>query len=145
MKKFGDKLKEARDILGLSQAVLGEKVGVSQRSITAYETGSATPRGKTVRRLANALNVSLDYLLNDDINDPKSGMEIDPYLENIRKDYGPNGEEEARALLEKNLALFAGGSLPQERKDAFFEAVMTAYITCKEQARKTYGRKVQRD
>ena len=70
MKKFGDKVKEAREILDLSQDQLAEKVGVSQRSITAYETDSAKPRGTTARKLARALNVSLDYLLSDDVDDP---------------------------------------------------------------------------
>jgi transcriptional regulator with XRE-family HTH domain len=145
MKKFEEKVKEAREILGLSQGALGEKVGVSQRSITAYETGAAQPRGGTLRKLAHALNVSFDYLSNDEIDDPQSGIKKDPYLEKMRQAYGASGEEEARALLEKNMALFAGGSLSQESKDAFFEAVMTAYVTCKEQARKVYGRKVQGD
>jgi len=45
------------------------------------------------------------------------------------------------ALLAQNAALFAGGTLDQEGKDAFFEAVMKAYLTCKEEAKKTYGRK----
>ena len=38
-------------------------------------------------------------------------------------------------------ALFAGGELSQDQKDAFFEAVMKAYITCKEEARVKFGRK----
>lgn len=45
------------------------------------------------------------------------------------------------ALLEQNAAFFAGGELSQEAKDDFFQAVMKAYLTCKEEARKTYGRK----
>ena len=49
------------------------------------------------------------------------------------------------SLLEQNAALFAGGTLDQEAKDAFFEAVMKAYLTCKEEARKTYGRKNKDD
>lgn len=141
MKKFSDKVKEAREIMDLSQGVLAEKVGVSQRSITAYETGTATPRGGTARKLARALNVSVDYLLNEDIDDPKSGIEKDPYLDSVHDTYGARSEEEAKSLLEKNMALFAGGVLSQEAKDTFFEAVMTAYVTCKEEARKTYGRK----
>ena len=141
MKKFGDKVKEAREILDLSQDQLAEKVGVSQRSITAYETDSAKPRGTTARKLARALNVSLDYLLSDDVDDPQSGIEKDPYLENIGKVYGPRAEDEAKVLLDKNMALFAGGELSQDAKDAFFDAVMTAYVTCKEEARKTFGRK----
>lgn len=45
------------------------------------------------------------------------------------------------SLLEQNLALFAGGELDQGAKDAFFEAVMKAYLKCKDEARKTFGRK----
>ena len=141
MKTFSSKVKEAREILGMSQGALAEKVNVSQRSITAYETGAAKPRGVTARKLSRALNVSLDYLLCDEVEDPESGMEKDFYLETINSVYGSRGEEEAKLLLEKNMALFAGGNLSQEAKDAFFEAVMTAYVTCKEDARKTYGRK----
>ena len=145
MKNFAEKVKETREELGLSQGVLAERVGVSQRSITAYETGAAKPRGLTARKLARALNVSLDYLLNDDISDPESGIEKDPYLEMVRGAYGTHSEKEAEALLQKNMALFAGGALSQEAKDAFFEAVMTAYVTCKEEAKKTYGRKNNRE
>lgn len=39
-------------------------------------------------------------------------------------------------LLQNNAALFAGGELSQEQKDACFQAVMTAYVTCKEEAKK---------
>jgi transcriptional regulator with XRE-family HTH domain len=144
MKSFANKVKEAREIIGLSQGALADKVGVSQRSITAYETGTAKPRGVTARKLARALDVSLDYLLSDETVDPGSGREKDLYLENINIAYGKKGEEEAKTLLEKNVALFAGGSLSQEAKDAFFEAVMTAYVTCKEEARRTYGRKTEK-
>ena len=44
-------------------------------------------------------------------------------------------------LLADNAALFAGGELSQDQKDAFFEAVMKAYITCKEEARIKFSRK----
>ena len=43
--------------------------------------------------------------------------------------------------MEENAALFAGGELSQSEKDAFFEAVMRAYITCKEEAKQKFGRK----
>lgn len=44
-------------------------------------------------------------------------------------------------LLRENTALFAGGELSQDQKDAFFQAVMTAYVTCKEEARKKFSSK----
>ena len=141
MKTLSEKVKEAREVMGISQETLSERIDVSKRSVTAYETGNAKPRGTTTRKLARALNVSLDYLLNDDIEDPKYGIEKDHHLENVYEVYGANAEGEARILLERNMALFAGGTLSQDAKDAFFDAVMTAYVTCKKEAKKTYSKK----
>lgn len=144
MKTFSEKVKEGREGLKLNQQQLGELVGVSKRSIAAYETTDAKPRGNTARKLAAALQVSVDYLLNDEITDPKYGMEKVSYVEEVRERLGRKAAKEMDALLEQNLALFAGGELDQEAKDAFFEAVMKAYLRCKEEARKTYGRKKNR-
>ena len=46
-------------------------------------------------------------------------------------------------LLQDNAALFAGGELSQEQKDKFFQAVMTAYVTSKEEAKAKFGRKAE--
>ena len=141
MKTYAQKVKEAREILDISQRQLAEQIGVSQRTITMYETGASLPRGTTVRKLAKALNVSVEYLMNDDIDDPHYGLDKETLVEQARERYGNRAAREAAELLEKNQALFAGGELDQEAKDAFFEALMKAYLTCKEEARKTYGRK----
>ena len=145
MKTFSDKVKQARDLLQLNQQQLGDLVGVSKRSIAAYENTDTKPRGAVAQKLAQALQVSVDYLLNDDIEDPKHGIEKAPYIDEARERYGTRAAKEIDSLLEQNSALFAGGSLDQEGKDAFFEAVMKAYLTCKEEARKTYGRKNNED
>lgn len=141
MKTFSQKVKDAREELKLNQQQLGDIVGVSKRSIAAYETTGTKPRGNTVRKLAIALNVSVDYLLNDEIDDTQYGIEKEPYIEEARQRLGNKAAKEMDVLLEQNLALFAGGELDQEAKDAFFEAVMKAYIKCKDEARKTFGRK----
>ncbi len=141
MKSFSEKIREAREALKLNQQQLSDLVGVSKRSIAAYETTDTKPRGNIARKLASALQVSVDYLLNDDIIDPKHGIEKSPYVEETRERLGAKAAKEMDVLLEQNMALFAGGELDQEAKDAFFEAVMKAYITCKEDARKTFGKK----
>lgn len=141
MKSFSEKIREARETLKLNQQQLSDLVGVSKRSIAAYETTDTKPRGNVARKLASALQVSVDYLLNDDIIDPKHGIEKSPYVEETRERLGAKAAKEMDVLLEQNMALFAGGELDQEAKDAFFEAVMKAYITCKEDARKTFGKK----
>lgn len=48
---------QARRALGLSQAGLGEKVGVTQRSIAAYESGDRTPTVSIAKNLARVLDV----------------------------------------------------------------------------------------
>ena len=139
MKSFSQKLKEARARFGLSQKQLGDLVGVSQRSIAAYETTATRPRGRLLGRLAAALQVSVDYLLDDAITDPQQGIEKDPCVEQTRQRLGNEAAREINQLLEQNIAFFAGGKLDQEAKDAFFEAVMRAYLSCKEEAKRKYG------
>ena len=43
MKPFSEKVRDARNELGLSQTQLGEAAGVSLRTILAYEKGEKTP------------------------------------------------------------------------------------------------------
>ena len=114
MKTFSEKIKEAREELKLNQQQLGELVGVSKRSIAAYETTDTKPRGNIARKLAAALQVSVDYLLNDEIIDPKYGIEKAPYIEEARERLGPKAAKEMDVLLEQNVALFAGGALDQD-------------------------------
>lgn len=46
----------------LTQGQLAEKAGMSQTLITRYETAGATPRPKTIEKLAAALNVPPELL-----------------------------------------------------------------------------------
>lgn len=47
-----------RQRTGMSQADLARLVGVSQQSVAKWESGSATPRGKRLSRLVDALGNS---------------------------------------------------------------------------------------
>ncbi len=141
MKPFPEKVKEARNELGLSQTQLGDAVGVSLRTILSYEKGEKHPRTATLMRLAKALKVSVKYLSDDECMDPLADIEKDGYIQEAHERYGNRGISDVDQLLADNAALFAGGELSQDQKDAFFEAVMKAYITCKEEARMKFRRK----
>ncbi len=141
MKPFPEKVKEARNELGLSQTQLGDAVGVSLRTILSYEKGEKHPRTATLMRLAKALKVSVKYLSDDECMDPLADIEKDGYIQEAHERYGSRGISDVDQLLADNAALFAGGELSQDQKDAFFEAVMKAYITCKEEARMKFRRK----
>lgn len=57
------KLREARREKGLRQADLAQIVHVSIQTISGYETGYAQPPIDILVKIANALEVSTDYLL----------------------------------------------------------------------------------
>lgn len=141
MKSFSEKVRDARLQLGLSQQQLGEATGVSVRTILSYEKGKKMPRQGTILKLAKALGVSVKFLVDDHCENPLEDIEKDSYIEDAREKYGNNGAKDVEKLLADNAALFAGGELSQEQKDEFFQAVMVAYVTCKEEAKKKFGRK----
>ena len=141
MKTFADKVRESRQLLNLTQAELGELIGVSKRAVLAYETAGVRPRRNVKLKLAEALRVSAEYLDRDDIDDPLYGIEKTDYIEDTRRRFGNKAAREMDFLLERNAALFAGGAIEQEAKDAFFEAVTKAYWAAKEDARRVYGGK----
>lgn len=141
MKDFSQKVREARTLLKLNQEELGRLIGVSTRAVVAYETTDTKPRASTLRKLAETLKVSVDYLTNDEIDDPLYGIEKQPFVEETRNLYGDKAAREIDFLMERNAALFAGGELSQDAKDAYFEAVMQAYLECKNKAKQTYGKK----
>lgn len=138
MEKFPEKLRTARTEAGISQTDLSARVGVSRRSIFAYENGNSVPRKNVLRRLAGELGVTVAYLTDDGSTDPDEGRVREENINLARDRFGARGAREAADLLDRNSAFFAGGDVPQEDKDAFFQAVMTAYVTAKEEARKKF-------
>lgn len=138
---FSDKIKRSREVAKLTQLELAQEVGVSQRTIASYESGGARARRSTTEKLASALKVSVKFLSDDDCTNPLEDIEKDEYIDQARAMYGSKGVRDMEELLQDNAALFAGGELSQEQKDAFFQAVMTAYVTCKEEAKKKFSPK----
>jgi transcriptional regulator with XRE-family HTH domain len=59
---FGTKLTEARKLKKLSQEELGKILNIDKRIISRYETGKTVPSIEVATKIANALNISLDYL-----------------------------------------------------------------------------------
>ena len=60
---FAERLKDLRKEKTLSQADLAKELGVSQRSISSWETGFRQPDFETLEILAKYFGVSTDYLL----------------------------------------------------------------------------------
>jgi len=60
---FSKRLREARDLRGLSQAQLAAKSGLPPASVSHFESGPRKPSFDNLKALASALDVTTDYLL----------------------------------------------------------------------------------
>lgn len=80
---FGEKMKEARKEAGISQEQLAEKMSVSRSAIAKWETNKGIPDINNLKVLAQLLDVSMDYLLDDDekisFNEIKEPINLDDY------------------------------------------------------------------
>lgn len=63
MEALRNRLRKAREARQLSQTTLGHLAGCGQGKISAYETGKSRPQYQTLVHIADALQVSTDYLL----------------------------------------------------------------------------------
>src|SRR6478735_4596657 len=61
-KEFGDLLRTARERRGMSRNDLGEATGLSYPYISQLETAYRKPSPAAIRKLADALDVSLDEI-----------------------------------------------------------------------------------
>ena len=84
---FGERLAELRAEQGLTQIQLAERIGSSQRAISAYETVAEYPPTAVVVQLARALKVSADELLG--LAPPKKSRtaQEDPEARRLRKKF----------------------------------------------------------
>jgi len=60
---FGERTAKLRKEKGLSRDELGKKIGTSGPIVGRYERGAMKPSIEIASKIANALNVSLDYLV----------------------------------------------------------------------------------
>lgn len=70
------KLKTLRKQKGITQSKLAEKLGISRSTIAMYETNSSEPDLETLSAIAAFFNVSIDYLLDRNIDDNVQGLKI---------------------------------------------------------------------
>jgi transcriptional regulator with XRE-family HTH domain len=82
---FTIRLRNAREnIRKWSQSQLAERAKMPPSSIAHFETGTRKPSFDTLRRLANALDVTTDYLLGR-VDDPALAEAGDPLYRDMGK------------------------------------------------------------
>jgi transcriptional regulator with XRE-family HTH domain len=78
----GERLQRLRKQKGLTQAQLGERIGVSQRVVTYYEAAGGSLSPELLVKIADALDVSADELLG---RKPSSKRPTPPTPESLRR------------------------------------------------------------
>lgn len=124
---FGEKVRSARKSLHLNQTELAKMLGISRQALTNYETDKARPRGLAkYHKLAEILQVDVDYLLSQE----------EEFVLEAKEKYGTRASKQADELINKIGALFAGGELSPNDKDAVMRAMQTIYWDAKDENKK---------
>ena len=84
-----NRLKECRLAKGLTQVEVAKAIGVTQSTLSNYESGNHECDFKTLRKLANLYNTTVDYLVGrplgvtDFDEDAYKGMDINELLDSL--------------------------------------------------------------
>ena len=121
---FAEKLKAERARAGLSQAKLAEAAGITPRTLQNYEMGKRYPSNMEITvGLARGLGTTAENLLS-------------PGEETIVTAEAPDVRRQLEELVHSLSALFSGGRLEEEDRDAAMEAIIAAYWAAKKEERR---------
>ncbi|WP_302171896.1 helix-turn-helix domain-containing protein [uncultured Streptococcus sp.] len=108
--EFSERLKNLRKKVGLTQVDVAGKLGISQQAYASWERGVKKPTQDNLVKIAQILNVSVDYLVG-------TSQETSDELDNIELLFRMNSKgltEEEKEIFKKELIEFM-----EERKKVF--------------------------
>lgn len=124
---FGEKIREERKKQNLTQKELADKIGVTNRVITSYETGKSFPRTRdSYKRIADALGINVNYLLSDD----------EAFILEAKESFCYRGKNDAEKLMSEVTGLFSSGEMAEDDMDELMLAIQEAYVDAKKRNKK---------
>lgn len=117
---FGERLKELRKRIGLTQTELGKKIGVSSSAIGMYEQGKREPDNHTLLKLCDLFGVTTDYLINEKL---KCSVYFSPVEEHELNDVVSYFTS---SLLKQNNIVHKGHKFDQESIKKIVESINMA-------------------
>lgn len=88
---------------GWNQKELGDKLGVGQTTVSAWETGKNEPDYKSIRAMAELFEVSADYLLGFNDDHTRRGLSPEAYAEKQRRMRQQLDDEQSEREIQKHL------------------------------------------
>ncbi|MCL6443370.1 MAG: helix-turn-helix domain-containing protein [Alicyclobacillus sp.] len=117
---FGDRLRERREAMGWTQEDLARRIGVDRTVISAYEARGKIPRQERLNAICDALNTSIDYLMERTDNPEPHPMSRSAEQERIS--ISPE-EQEILEELKKEAAFYDFLGADEERKRQIIEGM----------------------
>lgn len=108
--KLGKRIQELRKNKKMSQSELADKVGLTYTQIGRYETKGVQPPAEILKRMANALDTSVEYLLSGNTDERAKESLKDAELIRYFK------EVEVLPTSEKNIILHMIGAFVRDFK-----------------------------
>ncbi|MBE6902916.1 MAG: helix-turn-helix transcriptional regulator [Ruminococcaceae bacterium] len=121
--KMNEKIEIMLDRMRMRKCTFAESVGITYRAFANYMNGSRTPKGAILDRMAKVLDLTPEFLLDDE-------KEIELTIEERFVKRSCRTEKDRAAALQflaDTRGLFAGNSLSDEDKDALFQVLMEIY------------------
>lgn len=134
-------LREIRNRQKLSMKSLGNEIGVSESTISLYETGKRQPDNDTLKKLCDYFNVSADYLLGrTDV------PYVDPYALTSKddRDIAKDLTRMMECLEDQNELMFDGDPLSNEAKASILAAMRLGLEAAKVKNKKRFTPKKYR-
>ncbi|MCU7976437.1 helix-turn-helix transcriptional regulator [Shewanella sp. SW36] len=113
MKTLGQRIREKRKELGITQKALGALVGVSAVAVTQWEKDETAPKGANLFALAKSLKCDLSWLLNGQVaSKPESNAEWAGGFDLWDND-SPLGDDEVEIPFYVDIELSAGEGIAE--------------------------------
>ena len=126
-KLIGERIKQVRKEAGMTQQQLAQRLGIPYQSIGQWERGIRKPKIETLQAIADAIGVSLDYLLGN-VTDPFFVLDNERIKADINSyENNPEPSQPAKSEVSEEdikFALFGGdGEITDEMYDEVKEFV----------------------
>ena|ERR1035437_1635462 len=110
-KEFSDRLRDERERKGLSQSELAARSGLQPSAISHFETGNRGPSFENLKKLADALSVTIDYLLGR-TEEPKGASKL---VDSLFRDFNSMSADDQESFV-KFASILAAKNSGEKKK-----------------------------
>lgn len=135
---FGEKLTKIREEKGLSKVELAGMSGLAKRTIYTYEKGTVVPHFNNMEKVADALEVPLESLIDDKYEDPAEYVKRQRFYERVRKQLGYKAVRDAKKFMGDFAIHLAGGSLDEDGVKVVLDSLEDVFFDLKQEAHDTF-------